>query len=145
MGREFRIKLTAFVCVFLGLVVAAAIRLSGQTTAPQPDRFQPGAGVHETRVQPESSREFSNANELSAAPETVSPPAPTRTTFMATWDRMSGAKGYLLDVSTNSSFTTYLDGYRELNIGDVTGRLVTGLKQGTPYITGSGLTTPLVK
>jgi hypothetical protein len=33
---------------------------------------------------------------------------------MATWERVSAAKGYLLDVSTNSSFTTYLHGYREL-------------------------------
>ena len=48
-------------------------------------------------------------------------------------ERVSGAKGYLLDVSTNSSFTTYLDGYRELDIGDVTGRLVTGLNRGTTY------------
>ena len=52
---------------------------------------------------------------------------------MATWERVSGAKGYLLDVSTNSSFTTYLDGYRELDIGDATGRLVTGLNRGTTY------------
>jgi len=52
---------------------------------------------------------------------------------MATWDRVSGAKGYLLDVSTNSSFTSYLDGYHTLDVGDVTGRSVTGLKQGTTY------------
>ena len=52
---------------------------------------------------------------------------------MANWERVSGAKGYLLDVSTNSSFTTYLDGYRELDIGDATGRLVTGLNRGTTY------------
>ncbi|HMF45164.1 MAG TPA: fibronectin type III domain-containing protein, partial [Candidatus Udaeobacter sp.] len=52
---------------------------------------------------------------------------------MATWDRVSGAKGYLLDVSTTNSFTTYLDGYRELDIGDVAGRLVTGLNRGTTY------------
>ena len=52
---------------------------------------------------------------------------------MATWERVSGAKGYVLDVSTSSSFTTYLDGYRALDVGDVTGRLVTGLKQGATY------------
>src|SRR5262245_61688840 len=133
MGRQFHIKISALVCVFVGLVVAAGIRLSGQTTAPEADRFQLGAGVHETRVQPETLREFSNTKEFSPAPETVSPPAPTRTTFMATWDSTSGAKGYLLDVSANSSFTTYVDGYRELDIGDVTGRLVTGLNRGTTY------------
>jgi hypothetical protein len=52
---------------------------------------------------------------------------------MASWNRVSGANGYVLDVSTNSSFTTYLDGYRGLDIGNATGRLVTGLKQGTTY------------
>ena len=52
---------------------------------------------------------------------------------MATWNRTSGVKGYLLDVSTNRSFTTYLDGYRGLDIGDAAGRLVTGLNQGTTY------------
>src|SRR6516165_1924626 len=122
MGRKFRIKLSAFVCVFLGLVVDAAIRLSGQTAAPEADRFQPGSGVHETRVQPESLLQFLYTNEISPQPEPVSPPAPTRSTFMATWERVSGARGYLLDVSTNSSFTTYLDGYRESDIGDATGR-----------------------
>ena len=52
---------------------------------------------------------------------------------MATWPPVSGAKRYLLDVSTSSSFTTYLDGYHELDVGDVTGRLVTGLNQGSTY------------
>jgi hypothetical protein len=52
---------------------------------------------------------------------------------MATWPPVGGAKRYLLDVSTSSSFTTYLDGYHELDVGDVTGRLVTGLNQGSTY------------
>ena len=52
---------------------------------------------------------------------------------MATWERVSGAKGYVLDVSTSGSFTTYLEGYRALDVGDVRGRLVTGLNQGTTY------------
>src|SRR4029077_3665754 len=133
MGREIYIRISAFVCVLLGLGVVAGIRLSGQTTAPEEDRFQPGAGVHETHAQPESLLQFSNTNELLPQAEPVSPPAPTRSTFMATWDRVSGAKGYLLDVSTNNSFTTYLDGYRELDIGNATGQLVTGLNRGTTY------------
>src|SRR5215475_9989181 len=133
MGREFHIRISAFVCVLLGLAVATGIRLSGQTTAPEMERFEAGAGVHVAHAQPENSVQLSNRNELSPEPESTSPPPPTRTSFMATWQRVSGAKGYLLDVSTNSSFITYLDGYRELDIGDVTGRLVTGLKQGTTY------------
>src|SRR5262245_35601964 len=133
MGREFHIRIFAFVCVLLGLAVATGIRLSGQTTASGVERFEAGAGVHVAHARPESSVQLSNRNELSPEPESTSLPPPTRTSFMATWQRLSGAKGYLLDVSTNSSFITYVDGYRELNIGDVTGRLVTGLNRGRTY------------
>jgi hypothetical protein len=52
---------------------------------------------------------------------------------MATWLRVTGAAGYLLDVSASSSFTSFLDGYHDLNVGDVDGRMVTGLSRGTTY------------
>ena len=130
MGRNFNIRIAAFVCVVSGLAAANAIRLSGQTIT---GRFEPEVRVHEARAEPEPSFQLSNKNELSPEPEPVSPSPPTRTSFMATWNRVNGAKGYMLDVSTNSSFTTFLDDYRGLDIGDATGRLVTGLKQGTTY------------
>ena len=130
MGRNFNIRIAAFVCVVSGLAAASAIRLSGQTIT---GRFEPEVRVHEARAEPETSFQLSNKNELSPEPEPVSPSPPTRTSFMATWSRVNGAKGYMLDVSTNSSFTTFLDDYRGLDIGDATGRLVTGLKQGTTY------------
>jgi len=132
MGCEIYKQISAVACVILGLA-AGGSRLSGHTPAPEAPRFQPGAGVHEARAQLESSFHPSNRNALSSEPEPVSPPLPTRTSFMATWNRTSGVKGYLLDVSTNRSFTTYLDGYRGLDIGDAAGRLVTGLNQGTTY------------
>ena len=52
---------------------------------------------------------------------------------MATWQSASGAIGYLLDVSTNDSFSSYVGGYRELDVGNVTGRVVTGLNPGITY------------
>ncbi len=52
---------------------------------------------------------------------------------MATWDSVSGAKGYLLDVSTSNSFSSYVDGYHDLDVGNVNGRAVTGLNPGTTY------------
>ena len=58
---------------------------------------------------------------------------PTRSSFMASWDDVTGANGYLLDVSTSDSFSSYVEGYHELDVGKVTGRLVTGLNQGTSY------------
>src|SRR5262245_34086852 len=133
MGRKFHIRISAFVCVLLALAVAAGIRLSGQTTAPEMERFEAGAGVHETHAQPESLLQFSNTNELLPQAEPVSPPPPTRSSFMATWKRVSGAKGYLLDVSTSSAFDSYVGDYHDLDVGDATGRAVTGLNRGTTY------------
>jgi len=61
-------------------------------------------------------------------------PAPaTRSTIMAQWESVAGASGYRLDVSTSSSFSSYLSGYQNLDVGNATGRVVTGLSRGTTY------------
>jgi hypothetical protein len=133
MGREIYKRVFVFAYVILGLSAAGDSRLSGQPTSSEADQFQPGAGMHEARIQPANSFQITNSSELFQESEAQSPPPPTRTSFMATWNRADRAKGYLLDVSTDSSFTTYVEGYRGLDSGDVTGRLVTGLKQGTTY------------
>jgi hypothetical protein len=133
MGRKFHIRISALVCVLLGLAVAAGVRLSGQTTSLEPRRFEAGAGVHQTLAQPESSSQLPITSALSEESEPVSPPRPTRGSFMATWKRVSGAKGYLLDVSTSSAFDNYVNGYHDLDVGDATGRVVTGLNRGTTY------------
>jgi hypothetical protein len=65
--------------------------------------------------------------------EIVSPPPPTRSVFMATWLGATRAKGYLLDVSTSSSFDSFVDEYHDLDVGNVTGRSVTGLSRRTTY------------
>ena len=95
MGREIYTRISVFVCVLLGLAAAGGIRLSGQTTALEVERFKAEAGVHKTHAQPESAFQLSDWNELSPEPESVSPPPPTRSSFMATWKRVSGAKGYM--------------------------------------------------
>jgi outer membrane protein assembly factor BamB len=46
---------------------------------------------------------------------------------------VSGATGYRLDVSTSSSFTSYVPGYQNLNVGNVVSRSVTGLSASTTY------------
>src|SRR5215216_64869 len=133
MERESFIRTSAFVYVVFGLVVAGAIRLSGQTANPEANRFEAGTRVHETRAQPESFFQLPNTNALSPQSESVSPPQPTRSSFMATWKRVSGAKGYLVDVSTSSMFDTYVDGYHNLDVGNASGRVVTGLDRNTTY------------
>ena len=53
--------------------------------------------------------------------------------FTARWNRVSGATGYRLDVSANSSFNNYIGVYHNLNVGNATGRSVTGLNASTRY------------
>src|SRR5258707_10270775 len=95
--------------------------------------FQPGAATHETRADSQAALQFPNAGEVAAGIETVSSAPPTRSSFMATWDNVTGAKSYLLDVSTTGSFSDYVDGYHDLDVGNVTGRAVTGLTAGSTY------------
>lgn len=53
--------------------------------------------------------------------------------FVANWNSVQGATGYRLDVSTNSSFSSFVSGYNNLDVGNVTSRNVTGLSCGTYY------------
>lgn len=57
----------------------------------------------------------------------------TTTGFTANWSNVKGATGYQLDVSTSSTFTSYLTGYQNLNVGNATSRNVTGLSANTTY------------
>ena len=133
MGREIYTRISVFVCVLLGLAVARGIRLSGQTAGAEANRFQAGAGVHQTRTQSLNSLQFPKQTELPQETEPASSPPPTRSSFMATWLRASSPKRYLLDVSTSSSFTSYVEGYHDLDVGSATGRAVTDLTRATTY------------
>ncbi len=59
--------------------------------------------------------------------------APTRSSFLASWEVVPGAKGYRLDVSANRSFNSYAIGYQDLDVGNVTSRIVSELSPGTTY------------
>src|SRR3954469_15178379 len=90
------------------------------------------AQVHETRAHSQEALQFPNGNEIPPI-EPFSPAQATRCSFMASWDNVVGATGYLLDVSTTDSFSDYIDGYHDLDVGNVTGRVVTGLTPGIAY------------
>jgi alpha-tubulin suppressor-like RCC1 family protein len=57
----------------------------------------------------------------------------TQTEFQANWSSVIGATSYYLDVSDNSLFTSYVNGYNNLNVGNVTFYKVTGLTFNTTY------------
>jgi len=59
--------------------------------------------------------------------------APTRSSFLARWPATAGANGYRLDVSTSPSFDSFVTGYRNLDVGNVTSRIVGHLKSQTTY------------
>jgi hypothetical protein len=127
------IGLIVFGSVALGLAALAAASNLPEENIISPASLQPSAATHETRAGLQGVIEFPNANEITPRIEIVSSAPPTRSSFMATWDSMGGAKGYLLDVSTNNSFSSYVDGYHGLDVGNVNGRAVTGLNPGTTY------------
>ena len=51
----------------------------------------------------------------------------------ANWSAVTGAQGYYLDVSTSSSFDSFVAGYENRSVGDVTSFTITGLDSGVTY------------
>ena len=134
MRRSFCRKASALIYVALALGGVAGDRnLSGQSHALTASPFEVGAGLHETRAHWQNALQLPNASEVAPEKEIVPPPPPTRSSFMAMWPNVSGVRGYLLDVSTSSSFNSFVNGYHDLDVGDATGRVVTGLSRGTTY------------
>ena len=68
-----------------------------------------------------------------SAPVASAATGTTQTGFNANWSASTGATGYYLDVATNSTFTTYVTGYQNKNVNNVTTSAVTGLTAGTTY------------
>jgi hypothetical protein len=138
-GRGFPIRGSIIFAV--GIVVALAA-LGGDTSSTGPDRvppaspaFEPAAGAHGTPMEPQRALELPNVSDIPAQAEidSLQVPTPTRSTFTANWGSVDAATGYRLDVSTSSSFSSYVNGYRDLDVGNVTRRVVTGLNRGTTY------------
>ncbi len=68
-----------------------------------------------------------------SAPTTNAATNPTQTGFRANWNSVSGAASYRLDISANSSFSSLVSGYNNLNVGNVTSYNVSGLSCNTTY------------
>ena len=68
-----------------------------------------------------------------AAPTAQAATNVTNSSFTANWSSVSGATGYALDVSRRSSFDTYVSGYQNLDVGNVSSQSVSGLRANTRY------------
>jgi parallel beta-helix repeat protein len=66
-------------------------------------------------------------------PVCTSASAITQTSFAANWNSSATASGYSLDVSPDNSFTTFVTGYNNKDLGNVTNTAVTGLSLNTAY------------
>jgi hypothetical protein len=104
--------------------------------------FEPVAGQHITpsiseltereveAIGPEKSRQEIVPGEFSLPQLAM---APTRSSFLANWKRVSDAAGYRIDVSTAASFNNYVHGYHALDVGQTTSRIISGLSSGSTY------------
>ena len=81
----------------------------------------------------------SNVITYATSPSTPAAPAANAgsnaqcTQFTANWSSSINATGYNLDVSTVNTFASYVPGYNDLNVNNVTTYNVTGLTSGTTY------------
>src|SRR6266542_2661477 len=134
--RHARFSLRGLIILAGGVVLglgASNTNLPGQNHFPgAAPAYQANVGTHESQTEIQTGPEFPEVSETTAQGEFEMPP-PTRSTFMASWPSVNGATGYLLDVSTSNSFSSYVDGYHDLDVGNVIGRAVTGLSRGTTY------------
>ena len=76
-----------------------------------------------------------NAITCLAAPTSAAATSLTNSSFTANWSAVAGATGYLLDVSTNNLFSSFVSGYNGLVIsgGSTVSQSVTALNAATTY------------
>jgi hypothetical protein len=107
----------------------------------QPDNLMfPPFGSHYTFTPPGVAYEGLNSNQTAnfIASDSFAPAATAATDvsmngFTANWSSVSGATGYRLDVSFTNDFRSYLNGYQDLDVGNVSGRVLSGLGAGATY------------
>ena len=77
-----------------------------------------------------------NATTAGSAPAAPADQAATvvnTTSFQANWSASAGATGYRLDVSTVINFGSFVSGFNNLDVGNVTAYSVSGLTAGNTY------------
>ncbi|MDF2455947.1 MAG: C-terminal target protein, partial [Cytophagaceae bacterium] len=75
-----------------------------------------------------------NINTSTATPTALLKTAGTNcTSFTANWIGINNSTTYFIDVASDAAFTSILPGYNNLNTGNVTSQLISGLTIGTEY------------
>ncbi|MDO9099074.1 MAG: cohesin domain-containing protein, partial [Candidatus Methanoperedens sp.] len=68
-----------------------------------------------------------------SAPAALAASGITQTSFTANWNASSTATGYRLDIALDNTFASFVAGYNNKDVGNVTTLQVTGLTAGTTY------------
>lgn len=99
-----------------------------------------GVGSHTIRLTVQDNFGMSNSanttltiNPLPAAPVAQAGSSAGCTQIVANWGSVAAATSYILDVSTSNTFATFVTGYENRDVGNVTTFTVTGLSSGTTY------------
>ena len=137
LGRRCR-RRWLFSLITVGLISAilAAAASVPQSVAPVRLAWPPSVGHHQAPARSAGEEEEPARQQAAEADESdLAEPVmtPTRSSFLAKWKKVSGASGYRIDVSTSPSFDSYVAGYRDLDVGDVTSRIIGGLMPGIRY------------
>jgi hypothetical protein len=111
----------------------ATATATSTTTATVPPSPTPTATATPTPTATATATATSTPAPTPAAPTALRATNVTASSFTAKWNSVSGATGYRLDVSTNNSFTTYVPGYQNLNVGNTASYDVVGLSAKTTY------------
>ena len=134
----FSVVICLAICPLVMLQVGSAFgqNVSRSGGSDKPATFQPRAGQHISVSEPEIEAIHPEESEEIAPGEAPVPRvvmAPTRSSFLANWKSVGGATGYRMDVSDNASFDSYVNGYHDLDVGQTTSRIVSGLSAGATY------------
>src|SRR4029077_8988421 len=122
----------AFYAFRVSPVASAVAQAASQNQDPGTSSvFKAEAGKHVSRAREEVGSIYSHRLVEEAIPPVAM--ASTRGSFLASWNSVSGATGYRLDVSISSSFSSYVSGDQGLDVGNATNRIVSGLRPGTIY------------
>jgi endonuclease I/DNA/RNA endonuclease YhcR with UshA esterase domain len=66
-------------------------------------------------------------------PVAIAASSVSSTSFQANWNSSFAASSYFVDVASDTFFTSYISGYENLNVGNVTSANVTNLTESTKY------------
>ena len=74
-----------------------------------------------------------NSYIILAAPVAAQETIKTTTSFQANWSASTGATSYYLDLASDNLFTSYITGFENLSVGNVTNYSITGLTINSTY------------